>query len=203
MIRRSLRVALTGLAVALAVAAPAHAQSKKELVGKLLALQQPSVEVMARQLAEQPAIELTMAARQAFGKVPQYKRESVAKAIDADLKKYTDEAVPLLRERAIKLMPSTIGAELETNFTEAELKQLIEWFESPVTKRFNALAPQMQRSFADKLVGETRSQIEPKLKTLEASMARNLGLPPAPEGGAPAGGAPAAGPGVRGGDAKK
>ncbi|MEI7446476.1 MAG: hypothetical protein WCK28_16430 [Burkholderiales bacterium] len=32
MIRRPLHVALSGLAVALALAAPAHAQSKKELV---------------------------------------------------------------------------------------------------------------------------------------------------------------------------
>jgi len=200
MIRRSHAVAAC-LAAALAVT-PAFAQSKKELVNKLLQLQQPGVEAMAKGLAEQPAIQLTLAARQAFGNVPQDKRESVAKAIDADLKKYTDEAVPLLRERAIKLSPSVIGTELETNFNESELKQLIEWFESPVIKRFNTLAPGMQRTLSEKLVGETRSLIEPKLKTLESSMARHLGLPPASEGGgAPSGGAGM--PGVRGGDSRK
>jgi hypothetical protein len=198
MIRRTHAVAAC-LAAALVVT-PAFAQSKKELVNKLLLLQQPGVEAMAKNLAEQPAIQLTMAARQAFGNVPQDKRESVAKAIDADLKKYTDEAVPLLRERSIKLAPSVIGTELETNFNEAELKQLIEWFESPVIKRFNTLAPGMQRTLSEKLVNETRGQIEPKLKTLENSMARHLGLPPAPEGGAAGGGAPM--PGVRGGDRK-
>jgi hypothetical protein len=162
----------------------------------------PGIEAMAKSIAEQPAIQLTMAARQAFGNVPQDKRESVAKAIDADLKKYTDEAVPLLRDRAIKLSPSVIGTEIENNFNEAELKQLIEWMESPVTKRFNSLAPGMQRTLGEKLVTDTRGQIEPKLKTLENAMARQLGLPPAPEGGAaPAGGPPM--PGVRGGDAKK
>ena len=177
MIRRPLTIAAALLAVALA-AAPAHAQSKKELISRLLLLQQPGVEAMAKNLAEQPAIQMTMAARQAFGNVPADKRESVAKAIDADLKKYTDESVPLLRDRAIKLAPSTIGTELETNFNEAELKQLIEWFESPVIKRFNQIAPGMQRTLADKLVSETRGQIEPKLKVLESSMAKHLGLPP-------------------------
>jgi hypothetical protein len=195
MIQRPLTFTAALLAVALA-AAPVHAQSKKELVSRLLLLQQPGVEAMAKNLAEQPAIQMTMAARQAFGNVPADKREAVAKAIDADLKKYTDEAVPLLRDRAIKLAPSTIGTELETNFNEAELKQLIEWFESPVIKRFNQIAPGMQRTLADKLVNETRGQIEPKLKVLETSMAKNLGLPPAGE--APAG-SPGPGPAPGGG----
>ena len=198
MIRRTHAVAAC-LAAALVVT-PAFAQSKKELVNKLLLLQQPAVEAMARSIAEGPALQLTGIARQAFGNVPQDKRESVAKAIDAELKKYTDEAVPLLRERAIKLMPSVMGTELETNFSENELKQLIDWMESPITKRYNSLGLTMQRSLGERLVSETRTQIEPKVKTLENSMARHLGLPPAPEGGAAGGGAPM--PGVRGGDRK-
>lgn len=202
MIRPSSLLLACGLTLALLGAAPAQAQSKKDLVNKLLLLQQPSVEAMARQIAEQPAVQLAMAARQAFNNVPQDKRESVVKTIDADLKKYTDEAVPLLRERAIKLMPSTLGTELETNFSEAELKQLIEWFESPVIKRFNTLAPQVQRTLSEKLVADTRGQIEPKLKTLEQSMAKALGLPPA-ETAPASGNADRPMPGVRGGDTPK
>ncbi len=214
MIRRTIAVAAV---VAMATAtAPAFAQSKKELVNRLLLLQQPGIEAMAKQLAERPAIQMTLAARQAFVNVPQDKRESVAKAIDADLKKYTDEAVPLIRDRAIKLAPSTLGVELENNFNEAELKQLIDWLESPIIKRFQTLAPQMQNTLADKLVNETKAQIEPKLKTLEASMSKHLGLPPpgsAPAGGAnatgaaPSGAAPSGGgapmPGNRGADPGK
>jgi len=198
--------------VALAFAAgPALAQTKKELVNKVLLLQQPALEGMARNLAEQPAAQLAMQARQYIQNVPNERREATVKAIDADLKKYTDEAVPLLRERVIKLAPTTIGPELETNFSEDELKQVIGWLESPVIKRFQTLSPTMQRGLAEKLVNETRAQIEPKLKTLETSMAKHLGLPPpgsAPAGGgagaAPAPGTGAAGmPGVRGADPKK
>ncbi len=205
MIRRTIAAAAV---VAMATAAaPTFAQSKKELVNRLLLLLQPGVEAMAKQLAERPAIQMTPSARQAFANVPQDKRDAVAKSIDAELKKYTDEAVPLLRERAIKLAPSTIGTELETNFNEAELKQLIEWLESPVIKRFQTIAPQMQNTLAEKLVNETRGPIEAKLKTLETAMARHLGLPPpgaAPAGGtgaAPSGGAPM--PGNRGADPAK
>jgi hypothetical protein len=205
--RRITPLAATALALALGMS-PALAQSKKDLVAKVLLLQQPSIEAMAKGMAEQPAIQLTMAARQAFGNVPADKRDAVAKAIDADLKKYTDEAVPLLREKALKLAPTTLGAELEKNFSEDELKQLIGWLESPVIKRFQQLAPGMQRELAEKIVGETRGQIEPRLKTLEQAMARQLGLPPAgaaPAAGSAAPAAPAAPsgsgamPGTRGG----
>ena len=210
---RTLPLVAAFVAAALS-AAPALAQTKKELVARVLTLQQPGVEAMAKNIAEQPAVQLTVAARQVFANVPADKRDSVAKSIDAELKRYTDEAVPLLRERAIKLAPATIGTELETNFSEEELKQLITWMESPVVKRFQTLAPNMQRALGEKLVNETRGQIEPKLKTLEAAMAKHLGLPPNPQGGAP-GGAPGGGaagatpapapsgapmPGNRGGD---
>jgi uncharacterized protein len=178
--------------------APALAQSKKELVNKLVLLQQPGVEAMARGMAEQPAIQLTMQARQLIQNVPAEKRDAVIKAIDNDLKKYVDETVPLLRDRAVKLAPTVIGTELESNFNEDELKQLIAWFESPVIKRFQQLAPGMQRTLTEKLVTETRAQVEPKLSALEAAMAKQLGVTPASAGGASGAAPAAAGPGNRG-----
>ena len=179
-------------------AAPALAQSKKELVNRIVLLQQPGVEAMARGLAEQPAVQLSMQARQLIQNVPADKRDAVVKALDTELKKYADEAVPLLRDRAIKLAPSVIGTELESNFNEDELKQLIAWFESPVIKRFQQLAPGIQRNLSDKLVNETRAQIEPKLSALEAAMAKQLGVTPANAAGAPGPAPASAMPGNRG-----
>jgi hypothetical protein len=192
---RSLAAALLLLSL---TAAPALAQSKKELVNKIVLLQQPGVEAMARGMAEQPAVQLSMQARQLIQNVPAEKRDAVVKAIDTDLKKYVDEAVPLLRDRAVKLAPSVIGAELDSNFNEDELKQLITWFESPVIKRFQQLAPGMQRTLSEKLVNETRGQIEPKLSALEAAMAKQLGVTPASGAGAPAPAPAATMPGNRG-----
>jgi hypothetical protein len=202
MFRSSVRLAAACVAVSLS-AAPAFAQSKKELVSRVLMLQQPAIEQMAKSIAERPAIQLAMSARQYIANVPADKREGVVKAIDADLKKYTDEAVPLLREAAIKNMPATLGTELENNFSVDELKQLINWFESPVVKRYQQMVPGIERTMAEKLVADTRERIEPKLKTLEASMGKHLGVPPG--GGQPAAGAaapapaaPAATPGMPG-----
>ncbi len=163
------------LSIALALSGTAHAQTKKELVTKVLSLQQPGIEVAARQLAEQPAAQMMQRAAIVMqARVPADKREALAKEIQADAKKYAEEAVPLMRERAVKLAPLTIGPLLEERFTEDELKQLIAVLESPVSRKFQQLGTEMQRSLGDKLVTETRPLLEPKLKALEQSISKRL-----------------------------
>ena len=104
------------------------------------------------------------------------------------MKKYVEEAFPPVRERALKLAPSTLGAALEEKFTEDELKQLIAWFESPVNKKFQQASGEMQSNFMQKLVAEARPLLEPKLQALEQKVRTALGAPAA---GAPAEGAAA------------
>jgi hypothetical protein len=180
------------------VSAPAVAQSKKELIDRIVLLQQPGVEAMARSMGEQPAAQLVMQARQIIQNVPADKRDAAVKNIDAELKKYGDDVVPLLRDRAVKIAPTIIGPELDKNFNEDELKQVINWLESPVVKRFQDLSPNLQRSLSEKLVNDTRAQVEPKLAALEAAMAKQLGVTPAGAAGAPAPAPAAAMPGNRG-----
>jgi uncharacterized protein len=176
------------LALALA-AAPALAQTKKELVAKVLQLQQPGIEAMATGMAQQPAMQIVQQVAPMLQRLPQERREAVSRDIDADLRKYTDEAVPLVRERARALAPSTIGALLEERFTEDELRQVIAILESPVNRKFQQMAPEMQKAISDKLVADTRAQVEPKARAmLEAVNRRVQALNAAP--GAP--GAPAA-----------
>ena len=159
-------------------AAPVSA-AKKELVQRVLALQQPGIENLARQLAEQPAAVLMQQAGPALqNRVPADKREAVARDIQADVKKYVDEAVPLVRDKALKLAPTTVGAVLEDKFSEDELKQLVGILESPVNRKFQQLGGDMQKSLGDKLVADTRSIIEPKVRALEQTMAKRLGLSP-------------------------
>jgi len=168
----------------------AHAQSKKELVQKVLVLQQPTIEGVARSIVERPAMQMMQAAGQALQtQVPPERREAVGKAIEADLKSYVAEATPLMRERALKLAPSTLGAGLEEKFTEAELKQLIAWLESPVNKKFQQVGPEIQNAFVQKLAADAAPLLDPKLKVLEQKVRANLGLPdaapPAASGAAP------------------
>jgi hypothetical protein len=190
MLKKSLLI----IAMAAAAASSAHAQSanaspaKKELIGKILKIQQPGIEALARNLAERPAVELLAAADNMANRVPADKREAVAKEIHADTKKYLDETIPLVRDRALKLAPSTVGTLLEEKFSEDELKQVLGFMESPVYRKFQSLGDDMQKVLIEKLVADARPTVEPKVKALEASVAKRLGLPPqgaaAPQSGA-------------------
>ena len=79
-----------------------------------------------------------------------------------------------MRERAVQLAPSTVGALLEEKFSEDELKQLIAIIESPVNLKFLQLGGEMQKALIDKLVAETQSAIEPKVKALELAIGKRL-----------------------------
>jgi hypothetical protein len=175
----------------LVVASGVQAQTaaKKELVAKVLLLQQPAVEQAAQALAERPALQMMQQAGMALQQqVPADKREAVAQDIQAEAKKYADEAVPLVRDRAIKLAPSTVGALLEEKFSEDELKQLIAIIESPVNRKFLQLGGEMQKALIDKLVAETQGAVEPKVRALELAIGKRLAQasgPAAPAAAAP------------------
>ena len=169
--------------------------AKNELVAKILQLQRPAIEGIATVLAQQPAQQMMQGASVALqSRVAPDKREAVAKEIQADLKKYADEVVPLLRDKAVKMAPTTIGTLLEEKFTEDELRQLIAIMESPVNKKFSQMNGELQKSLGEKLVAETRSIVEPKVKALDATIGKRLGLTPPPAAGQGPGPGPGPGP---------
>ena len=176
------------VAVATLVSSPADAQlagaSKKELVARVLLLQQPDIEGMAKGLAEQPALPMMQAVGPASPRLPAERREAVARDIEADLRKYADEAVPIVRDKAVKLSPSTIGVLLEERFTEDELRQLIAMLESPLQRKYKGMAGDMQRALVEKLVAETKGDIEPKMRAMQQTVSKRLGGTAAPANGA-------------------
>ncbi|MFO1262558.1 MAG: hypothetical protein U1E84_04335 [Rhodoferax sp.] len=162
---------------------PPSSAAKKELVARILTLQQPGIEQTAQALVERPALMLQQQAGVALQtRVPPDKREAAAKQVQEDIKKYVDEVGPQVRQQAVKLAPSTIGALLESKFTEDELKQLIAIIESPVNRKYQQMGGEMQNALTQKLVAQTQAMVEPKVKTLEQSIAKHLGLPTAPAG---------------------
>jgi len=162
------RLLIAAMLVGTAAVAHAQNENKKELVQKLLVLQQPGIEQVSRGLVERPAIQMMQQVAPVIQqRVPPDKREALGKQIEAEVKKYIDESVPLVRERAVKLAPSTIGPILEEKFSEEELKQLIAWFESPVNRKYQQLGPEMQNAFVQKLVPDARPVVDPKLQALE------------------------------------
>ena len=166
------------LAIALAGSSMAMAQDKAAMVKQFLDLQRPGIEALARGLVEQSSAPIAQAGSQYLQtQVPAEKREAAAKAADAELKKYFDEAYPLVRDKAVALAPDALGPILRDNFSEDELRQLLAWINSPLSKKYQELNPKMQTALTEKLVAETRSSIEPKMRTLDANVAKALGAP--------------------------
>jgi hypothetical protein len=181
--------ALAHAQTAVAPAAPVASPAKKELVAKVLVLQQPVFENMAREMVMRPAIQLGQGAGKALQGVPQDKRESVGKSIDADIRKFIEESTPPLRERAIKLAPSTVGPIMEEKFSEDELRQLVAWLDSPAAKKYQQMGGELQQAMGQRLLTEAGPLLTPKLQALEQKVRASLGLPaPAASGasGAPA-----------------
>ena len=185
---------VANMAAAQTPAAPTQSSpAKKELVQRLLRLQQADVEGFAKTVVERPAAQMMREAGLALQQqaAPQEKREAAARAIEAEVKKYVDEAYPIVRDRALKLAPSTIGAVLEAKMTEEELKQLIAWLESATAKKYQSLAVDLRNTFSQKLVAEMPAVLDPKLIALDGKIRVTLGVPPA---GAPSAGSTAPAP---------
>ena len=152
--------------------------AKKALVQKLLTLQSSDFEDLARNIVGQSLAQMVPAVRQALlQQVPADKREATGKTIEGDIKMYVDESVPLIRDRAIKLAPSTIGVTIDEKFTEDELKQVIAWLESPLNKKYQQLGPEFRGNFTQKLMVEVRPLVEPKYQALEQKVRATLGVP--------------------------
>ncbi len=175
----------TLVALLLLAGAGAFAQTspaKQALVDKLLSLQRPAIEQTAQLIAERPALQMMQQAGAVLQtRVAAEKREAIAKEIQADLKKYADEVVPMMQQQAVKLAPATVGVLLAEKFTEDELKQLIAIIESPVNRKFLQMGGEMQKALADKLVADMQAAVDPKVKALALAMDKHLGAPvPAP-----------------------
>ncbi|KQX85336.1 hypothetical protein ASD34_17845 [Variovorax sp. Root473] len=156
----------------------AMAQDKATLIKQFIEIQRPGIESLARGLIEQSSAPIAQAGSQYLQtQVPEAKRESAAKAADAELKKYFDDAYPLVRDKAVQIAPGALTPILEQNFTEDELKQLLAWINSPLSKKYQELNPKMQTALTEKLVTETRATIEPKMRALDTNVAKALGAP--------------------------
>jgi hypothetical protein len=179
------------VAAALLAAGPAaYAQSKKELVAKIVQLRQPAVERLARTIAMEPSQTALNAARQVMQFVPADKREALGKQVQADVKAFYDDTEARLRESGAKNAAGTIGPILEEKFTDEELKLIVTWLESSAAKKYEQLEPEMQAQLTRKMVEDTKPAVEPKLRALEDTLKKRF----APYAPPPPASAPASGP---------
>ncbi|MBO9685262.1 DUF2059 domain-containing protein [Roseateles chitosanitabidus] len=192
-----LKTVQAGLVAAALLASPiAFAQkadsspAKKDLIARILKLQQPAIEALTIGVLSRPVNELAAKAAPALRNVPEAKREAVAKQIDADLRKFMDDNGPGLVDKGKVLVPQTMGVALDEKFTEDELKQLVAWLESPVSKKFAESAQDLQTIYTKKLIDDNGKQLDEKFTALQQNVAKQLGMDGGPA--APASGAKAA-----------
>jgi hypothetical protein len=187
-----------GLALALALAAGTSmaqpSPTKKALIDKIVALQQQGLaDGLSGSIIQAPLGQLMQAGRAALQQVPADKREATAKAMEAEVKKFVDENVPYLKDKISKAVPTTASALLDERFNEDELKQVIAWAESPVSQKFGMASVELQKAVAQKVMTEAGPTLDGRLKTLQTTLAKQLGLP-APGASAPAAAKPAPAP---------
>ncbi len=164
-----------------ATTAAAPSAAKKELIAKLVQLQQPGVENIARMLIQQPVGQLMQGAGQALQtQVAADKREATAKAIEAEVRKFVDEAVPMVKDKGAKMSAGVWGPMLDEKFSEEELKQIIVWLESPASKKYQQISGEMQTALGQKLMADVGPALDGKFKTLQTSVAKHLGITPKP-----------------------
>lgn len=188
-------IAALTLALAAGTALADPSPAKKALIDKIVALQQQGMaEGMAANIIQGPVSQLTQAGRAALQQVPAEKREATAKAMDAELKKFIDENVPYLKDKITKAVPTTSSALLDERFSEDELKQVLAWAESPVSQKFGLATVELQKAVAQKVMTEVGPTLDGRFKTLNASVAKQLGLTAPPAASAPKAAAPAPAP---------
>lgn len=178
---RSPSILIASLVLAATTLTPAQAETKKELIDKLLKVQQPQVENLGNVMLQQtlgPMMQQVGMALQT--RVAPDKREALGKAIGDEIRAFTKEVEPVLRASALKNVNATLAPKLEASFSEDELKQLIQFLESPVIKRYSALAPELHSALAKKVSEDNRPMVETKIRALDAKISGLLGLPAAP-----------------------
>ncbi|MBV1774802.1 DUF2059 domain-containing protein [Burkholderiaceae bacterium DAT-1] len=97
------------------------------------------------------------------GRVSEEKKIAVMKQIDEEARKFLEENAPRVRADSEKLMATTVAPILNEKFNEEELKQVIALLQSPIKKKFEAIAPDLQRALGTKLAEVDKPVIQPKM----------------------------------------
>jgi hypothetical protein len=175
-LQASLALVLATSALCASAQAPTSSPAKKELIAKFLVMQQPGIEQLSRVLLQQPLGPLMQGVGGMIQQLPPEKREATAKAIEAEIKKFVEDNAPLMKDKALKVAPTITGPLLDERYTEEELRQIVTWLESPVSKKFSQSQGDLQKAMADKLMAELGPTLDTRYKALQAAIAKELGV---------------------------
>lgn len=164
-----LSLCAAGLASAAAPVSPA----KQELVNKILKLWK--IDGIGQQMLQAPVSDAVQQARAMLqGRAAVDKRDAAMSDIVNAAKQFMEEATPITKSSADKLIPTTVAPLLAERFSEDELRQMIAILESPVKKKFETMLPEMQKLLGEGVAADTRAVIDPKLQGLKEQIGLRL-----------------------------
>ncbi len=167
-----------------------HAQpadAKRDLAVRIIAAQEGAeMNRMMEQLAASATQQLVGKWNPALESMPADKRQKAAASLDAELKKFNDDAFKLITAQAVKVRSNGLAASYAEKFSEEELKQLLALMEAPAFKKYQTLAPELGSVYLKGIVDGTRTAVESRGKVFDTAAAKIIGTPPAASSPAPA-----------------
>ena len=173
-------LALAGLACTTAL----HAQTadpKTEWAAKVVALQQgPELERLVAQLAGGSTQDLIANwAPKLEANVPKAQQKKASDDMNAELKKYADDANKLISKQVSKVSADVLVPAYAERFTLEELKQIASFFESPAIKKYQTTAPELGNMFVQKLIDASRADVQARAKQFDSAALKIVGSKPA------------------------
>ena len=182
---------ITTLALAgLACTTTLHAQTadpKAEWATKIVNAQQgPELDRLVAQLTASTTQELIANwAPKLDANVSKAQQKKASEELNAELKKYADDAVKLINKQVSKVSSDVLVPAYTDRFTLEELKQIAAFFDSPAVKKYQATAPELSNIFVQKLVEASRPDVLARVKQFDDAAQKIIGGA-APKAGKPA-----------------
>lgn len=173
-------LALAGLACTTAFHAQA-ADPKTEMAEKVVQLQQgPELDQLVFQIAASTTRELIANwSPKLQANVPKAKQQKASEALEAELKKYVDDASKLIGKQVSKVNNDVLVPAYAERFTQEELQQIATFFESPTFKKLQAASPELRNMFVQKLFDAARPDVVARAKQFNDAALKIVGEPKA------------------------
>ena len=155
------------LAIALIFPAITFAQNtaQLQLARQVVTLQQgPEQKALWNDMANGAAgVALEKWGEEAFNQLkdaPEAKVTDASKKLDTELNKLHTNVLQLLEKTSPRVENEELVQFYAQNFSEAELKALIAWFESPAFKKYQEKAPEIAQTYMKALMERTHVQVQ-------------------------------------------
>lgn len=155
--------------------------AKRALAVRAVAAQEgPEMNRMLAQLAGSATQQMVANWDERVSQLPEAKQQSAITAMDAELKKFNDDALKLITAQATKVRGDALLNAYVERFSEDELKQLVALMEAPVFKKYQNVGPDLGGIYIKAIVDGTRSAVEARSKSFDAAAAKIVGVAPSP-----------------------